>query len=137
MKGLFRWLDVAAFLAFSGLLLFYYGRGSLRFIAGMGIAAAGFALWMVARRQLGSSFSVGARAQTLVTTGLYAKLSNPIYLFGQVAYLGLAIAWGNLAGFVFVALTCVLQILRIRKERTVLEQAFGEQYRAYLAGTWF
>ena len=137
MKSLFRWLDVAAFLAFSGLLLFYCGRWSPQFVAGMAIAAAGFALWMVARRQLGSSFSPRAQAKALVTTGLYAKLSNPIYLFGQVAYLGLAIAWGNLAGFVWVALTCVAQFLRIRKERAILEQAFGEQYRAYLAGTWF
>jgi protein-S-isoprenylcysteine O-methyltransferase Ste14 len=137
MKGLFRWLDVAAFLAFAGLLLFYYGRWSLRFMAGMAIAAAGFALWMVARRQLGSSFSPRAQAKALVTTGLYAKLSNPIYLFGQVAYLGLAIAWGSPAGFIFVAVTCVAQFLRIRKERTVLEQVFGENYRAYLAGTWF
>jgi protein-S-isoprenylcysteine O-methyltransferase Ste14 len=137
MKALVRWLDVAAFLAFSGLLLFFYGRWSLRFVAGMAIAATGLVLWIVARRQLGTSFSPRAQAKALVTTGLYARLSNPIYLFGQVAYLGLAIAWGNPAGFIFVALTCVAQFLRIRKERAVLEQAYGDQYRAYLAGTWF
>ena len=130
-----RWVDVAAFLLFAALLWFYGPRG-VRFAVGMGVAAVGFALWMLARRQLGSSFSASAQAKALVTAGLYAKFSNPIYLFGQVAYLGLAIAWGNPVGYIWVALTGIAQFFRIRKERAVLEQAFGEKYRAYLAGTW-
>ena len=136
MKDFVRWLDVAAFLSFAALLS-YCGHWNPRFMAGMGLAAVGFALWMTARRQLGSSFSARPQAKALVTTGLYARFRNPIYLFGQLAYLGLAIAWGNVTGFAFVGFTCVVQILRIRRERAVLEQAFGEAYRAYLIRTWF
>ena len=30
-----------------------------------------------------------------------------------------------------------LQLWRARKESAVLEAAFGDEYRAYRAGTWF
>jgi protein-S-isoprenylcysteine O-methyltransferase Ste14 len=36
----------------------------------------------VARYQLGTSFSIRPEAHQLVTTGLYSKIRNPIYLFG-------------------------------------------------------
>jgi protein-S-isoprenylcysteine O-methyltransferase Ste14 len=101
------------------------------------MAVLGFALWMVARVQLGKSFSVRAQARALVTTGLYSKFRHPIYLFGELAFAGLFIAWGKLIGFLYFVLVCAVQILRIRKEEAVLEQAFGEEYRRYKASTWF
>jgi protein-S-isoprenylcysteine O-methyltransferase Ste14 len=55
------------------------------------IAAAGQVLLMVARVQLGASFSVTAKAQKLVTTGLYSKIRNPIYVFGAMFLVGLVI----------------------------------------------
>ena len=136
MKNLVYWLDVVAFLSFTG-ALWRYGDWSTRFLAGMSTAAVGFAFWMVARMQLGESFHPRARAKKLVTTGLYSRFRNPIYVFGQVAYLGLAIAWGRAAGFLWVAVTCLFQILRARNEQRVLEQAFGDEYRSYKAHTWF
>ncbi|MBZ5727199.1 MAG: DUF1295 domain-containing protein [Acidobacteriia bacterium] len=136
MKKAFYWLDVVGFLVLAALLA-VYGRRGFRFAAGMGIAAAALACWVTARRQLGASFSVTPQARRLVTSGLYSKFRNPIYLFGQLAFLGLAIAWGHWGGFVYLALLTPVQILRIRKERAVLEQAFGEEYRAYKDGTWF
>ena len=136
MKKVLYRLDVVFFLCLAA-VLGVYSRWSLRVIAGMALAALGFTLWMIARRQLGSSFSPTARATKLVTTGLYATFRNPIYLFGQVAYLGLAIAWGQPAGFFLVAILCPAQYLRVRKEQRVLEAAFGQQYRDYRARTWF
>ena len=103
MKRLLRRLDVMVFLVVAALLM-VYGRWSPRFLADLASAAAGFTLWMIARRQLGTSFSARPEARALVTTGLYAKIRDPIYLSGQLAYLGLAIAWGKPAGFVFVSL---------------------------------
>ena len=135
MKRLFYWLDVAAFLVFATLVVIYSHR-DLRFALGMALAAAAFALWMLARVQLGASFSFRAEAKQLVTTGLYAKFRHPIYLFGQVAYLGLAIAWGHAIGFVYVAAGCAIQIPRIAREQAVLEASFGDAYRAYKARTW-
>jgi protein-S-isoprenylcysteine O-methyltransferase Ste14 len=91
---------------------------------------------MVARFQLGRAFSVRAQASSLVTRGLYSRFRNPIYLFGEIAYLGLAVAWGQWIGYFLVAVSWVAQLLRIRKEEAVLEQAFGEEYRRYKATTW-
>jgi protein-S-isoprenylcysteine O-methyltransferase Ste14 len=102
------------------------------------MAVVGFTLWMLARIQLGSSFSVRAQAKALVTTGLYSKLRHPIYLFGGLAYLGLFLAWGKLLlTLAFLALIIPRQIVRLRKEEAVLEKAFGDEYRRYRANTWF
>lgn len=111
---------------------------SPRYIIGLTIAAIGFVLWMVARQQLGKSFTVTAQAKALVTTGLYSKIRNPIYFFGGVAFVGVFLAWGNIYALVgVIVLYFVMQGLRARKESTVLEQAFGDEYRQYKARTWF
>jgi protein-S-isoprenylcysteine O-methyltransferase Ste14 len=135
LKLILYWLDVTFFLVWATLLV-EYSRG-LRFYAGMALAAVAFVFWMTARFQLGRSFSVTAKAQNLVTTGLYSKIRNPIYVFGALAFMGLAIAWGNPVGFLYVVCGTPLQFLRTRNEEAVLEQAFGEKYRIYKAGTWF
>lgn len=132
----FYWIDVALFLGFAVLVLSHW-QWNVRYLLGIGMAVLGFALWMVARVQLGKSFSVRAQARALVTTGLYSKFRHPIYLFGELAFAGLFIAWGKLIGFLYFVLVCAVQILRIRKEEAVLEQAFGEEYRRYKASTWF
>ena len=136
LKPLLYWLDVTFFLVWAALLM-QYGRRGVRFYGGMFCAGVSFILWMTARAQLGRSFSVTAKAKALVTTGLYAKFRNPIYLFGGLAFMGLAIAWGHPIAVLWVALSFVLQIARSRKEGAVLNQAFGEKYRIYKAKTWF
>jgi protein-S-isoprenylcysteine O-methyltransferase Ste14 len=118
---------------------FVISRGDyrLRFWIGITIAVVGIFLWALARIQLGSSFSVGPQARRLVTTGLYSKFRNPIYLFGGIGSLGLLIALGN---WILLALFLAFnsfQIPRIRREEKVLEAAFGESYRRYKATTWF
>lgn len=111
---------------------------SPRYVIGLTIAAIGFVLWMVARQQLGKSFTVTAQAKALVTTGLYSKIRNPIYFFGGVAFVGVFLAWGNIYALsAVIVFYFVMQALRARKESAVLEQAFGDEYRAYKARTWF
>jgi protein-S-isoprenylcysteine O-methyltransferase Ste14 len=136
MDKLLGRLDVAAFLGL-GLLLFTHLPWNIRTVAGLALALCGFALWMVARFQLGRSFAVRAQARSLVTHGLYSRFRNPVYLFAEIAYLGLAVAWGRWFGYLWVALTSAGQLWRIRNEEAVLEQAFGDEYRRYKAGTWF
>jgi protein-S-isoprenylcysteine O-methyltransferase Ste14 len=111
---------------------------SPRYIIGFSIGAIAFVLWMVARQQLGKSFTVSAQAKALVTTGLYSKIRNPIYFFAGVAFFGVFLAWGNFYALIAV-LVCyfTLQFVRARKESVVLEQAFGDEYRRYKASTWF
>jgi protein-S-isoprenylcysteine O-methyltransferase Ste14 len=136
MKLVLYWIDVAAFLGLS-VLLFTNLPWNTQTVAGLAIALCGFALWMVARFQLGRSFSVRAQARSLVTRGLYSRFRNPVYLFGEIAYVGLAVAWGRWIGYFWIVVTSAIQLLRAKKEEAVLEQAFGEEYRRYKAGTWF
>lgn len=96
-----------------------------RFWLGMGIGAVGISLWALARIQLGSSFSVSPQARRLVTTGLYSKFRNPIYLFGGVGIVGLLVALGNWTMLaMFIALNS-LQVPRTKKEAKTLEATFG------------
>jgi protein-S-isoprenylcysteine O-methyltransferase Ste14 len=100
-------------------------------------AAVGVAMLIVARLQLGASFSVRAKAKKLVTTGVYSRIRNPIYVFGELFILGLSIVLGNwLLLLVGVALV-PMQVARARREEQVLREAFGEEYVRYKAGTWF
>ena len=136
MRALF-WIDVALFLVF-GMFVCSQWQWNVRYLVGVGIAVVCFALWMFARLQLGKSLSVRAEASALVTTGLYSKFRHPIYLFSELAYAGLFLAWGKLLlALGFFALTVPCQIARSRKEEAVLEQAFRDEYRRYRGSTWF
>lgn len=110
--------------------------GPLR-IAGAVVAVASLSLIVTARIQLGRSFSVRAKATRLVTSGLYARIRNPIYIFGCFFFLGLAMfipAWWLLLALVIVI---PMQIVRARREAAVLEASFGDEYRRYRQQTWF
>jgi protein-S-isoprenylcysteine O-methyltransferase Ste14 len=133
---LLYWTDVTFYLCFSAYVI-YVTPFSIRFLAGLFIAAAGFILWMLARYQLGSSFSVRAQARTLVTKGLYSKIRHPIYFFGAFAFGGMFIAWGKLFPLIGFCIVYSSQLLRVLKEEKVLEDAFGDDYRRYKASTWF
>jgi protein-S-isoprenylcysteine O-methyltransferase Ste14 len=134
--GSLFWTELLFFLGF-GAFVIYQALGNTQGLVGIAMAVVGRGLWILARVQLRRSFAVRAQAKTLVTTGLYSKFRHPIYLFGGIAYLGLFIAWGKLIPLLCFLLIYPVQILRARKEEKVLEQAFGEEYRRYKAGTWF
>jgi protein-S-isoprenylcysteine O-methyltransferase Ste14 len=94
-------------------------------------------LFVLARLQLGKSFSLQAKASSLVTTGLYSRIRNPIYLFGGLLTAGGSLflsPWGPLV----VAVVIVpLQVYRVRNEERVLASTFGEEYERYKSKTWF
>lgn len=105
-------------------------------IFGLCLAAVGFVLWTVARFTLGSSFAVSAQAKQLVTRGVYAKLRNPVYIFGSLFIAGYILLLGRPRALLIFVVIIPLQIWRARKEARVLEAKFGEEYRAYRRGTW-
>ena len=106
-------------------------------IAGIAIAAPAFLLFVAARIELGRAFSVQAKATTLVTTGVYSRIRNPIYIFGALAFLGEFLALGWYIGSAIFVLMNLTQYFRIRREEKVLSEAFGDEYRTYKASTWF
>jgi protein-S-isoprenylcysteine O-methyltransferase Ste14 len=106
-------------------------------IVGAVISLPSLSLLILARLQLGGSFSIGAKAQTLVTAGLYSRIRNPIYVFAGLTIAGGALLLG-LPKFLWMLVVLVpLQIYRARREESVLAAKFGDEYRAYKARTWF
>jgi protein-S-isoprenylcysteine O-methyltransferase Ste14 len=106
-------------------------------IAGAITAVFGYVLFVVARLQLGASFSVSPQAKELVTHGLYARIRNPIYVFVVVMWVGLIVAlhlyWLLMP---FLALL-LMQLIRAGREAKVLQERFGQAYLDYREQTWF
>ena len=106
-------------------------------IVGIAIAAPAFLLFVVARIELGGAFSVQAKATTLVTTGVYSRIRNPIYIFSGIYILGFIIWLGRPWLLLIFAVLIPVQVARSRKEERVLTEKFGAVYLAYKRKTWF
>lgn len=88
----------------------------------------------------GTSFMLGRKASRLVTTGIYKRSRNPIYL-GFVLFtagLGVLLAspWIVISA---VGLFIYLQEHVVKREEAYLQARFGEEYKEYRlqAGRWF
>jgi protein-S-isoprenylcysteine O-methyltransferase Ste14 len=113
------------------------GGWSTRTIVGFAILTPSFFLWVLARQQLGDSFTPRAEARRLVTHGLYARIRNPIYLFAECMAIGIIIFLGKPLLLLAWVPAVVWQVRRARRESRVLEDAFGDEYRRYRSRTWF
>ena len=106
-------------------------------VIGLFLLSAGFIFWTIARFQLGRSFTVSPQAIELVDRGLYARMRNPIYVFGSCVIAGFILFVGHPVWLLVFVIIIPLQIWRAGKEAQVLEARFGDAYRAYRASTWF
>ena len=78
-----------------------------------------------------------AKATTLVTTGIYSRIRNPIYVFGGLMLAGF-ILWVNKPRLLLCFIILIpMQVYRIRKEERVLTEKFGSAYLDYKRQTWF
>jgi protein-S-isoprenylcysteine O-methyltransferase Ste14 len=111
-------------------------HGPMRWV-GLALAAIGLSGVIVARYTLGQSFSIAPKARALVTTGIYSKIRNPIYVSGELVLIGIAVMLWRLDFFLFLLIVIPIQIFRARREARVLEEKFGEEYREYRRTTWF
>ena len=91
----------------------------------------------MARVQLGSAFSAKAKATALVTTGIYSRIRNPIYVFGAVLLTGIILFSGKFWFLLLLLVLIPMQIYRSRKEEQVLTEKFGDTYLEYKQKTWF
>jgi len=109
----------------------------LHHIIGTIIVTSAFILWIIARVQLGNSFTIGAHAKELVTIGLYSKLRHPVYYFSILTVSGIAIFTWSIYMTIPIMLLIVIEIIRIRQEEQILTSAFGKYYLKYKQTTWF
>jgi protein-S-isoprenylcysteine O-methyltransferase Ste14 len=119
------------------ILVTWSGPWNAERYTGTALAMIGVSGIGIARYQLGKSFSISAQAHKLVTTGIYWKIRNPIYVSGGVMIVGLGLVLQKPAMWILLFVLIVGQTIRARREARVLEAAFGDEYREYRRKTWF
>jgi len=128
---------LTALLLWLSVVLLDHGVWQAHHTIGAAIVIPALALWATARYQLGDAFTGRAEARRLVTHGVYARMRNPIYVSAELLTIGLVVFLGWWWLLLLLLVTVPLQIRRARRESRVLEDAFGDEYRAYRARTWF
>jgi protein-S-isoprenylcysteine O-methyltransferase Ste14 len=106
-------------------------------ILGLVVTITSLTALTVARINLGNSFSIAPRATALVTTGIYSRIRNPIYVFAAIGLAGIFLYISRPIALLYLVPLIALQTWRARHESRVLEQRFGDAYRQYRAKTWF
>ncbi len=108
------------------------GAGVLLILAGVSLAVWGRRTMVRA----GTNVNPKLPATTLVVTGPFRYVRNPLYTALSLLYAGLALAV-NAAGplLLLPAVVCVLHFGVVRREERYLETKFGEAYLRYKAVT--
>ncbi|MFD0267455.1 methyltransferase family protein [Streptomyces sp. NPDC127106] len=125
---------IAALAGFSSL----EGGAALR-AAGLAVALVGMALTSVAQMAMGASWRVGVDAgerTALVTSGVFARVRNPVFTAMALTALGFALMVPNLlAGAALVTLVVAVQLQVRVVEEPYLASVHGDDYAAYGART--
>lgn len=104
---------------------------------GMALAAVGIAATVYAQLDMGDAWRIGVDASettTLVRTGVFARVRNPIFSAMLVFAIGITLVTPNvvaIAGFVILVVTIELQVRMV--EEPYLRVAHGAPYREYLS----
>ncbi len=103
--------------------------------AGSAMFAAGFALtvWaIVTIRKAGSRIETHMPTTTIISSGPYGLMRNPIYLGMMVALMGFAIGFNSLWFLAALAVFfCIIRYGVVAREEAYLERKFGGTYLSY------
>ncbi|BBZ51847.1 hypothetical protein MHEI_35640 [Mycobacterium heidelbergense] len=104
---------------------------------GIVVATAGIAATVYAQLEMGDSWRIGVderETTTLVRTGVFGRIRNPIYTAMLTFGIGIALVTPNpvaFIGFILLVATIHLQVRRV--EEPYLSRTHGDAYRAYTA----
>ena len=130
-----------------GLAVMHFGVLVMRGSAGPNWAIAGIALYVSATLLFLSALEAARRVplprtfvddpmpRALITTGPFAIIRHPFYLSYSLAWLAAPIATHGPLIALLSVLAIVIYIVAARREEKMLEDRFGEAYRAYKLGT--
>ena len=111
-------------------------EGSVRSIQiGLLITVVGAALAVVALASLGSNFSIVPEAKSLVVTGPYRSVRNPMYLAEILMMFGIVLSNPRVTYLIGALGVVGLQLYRIRVEEQLLSAAFPNAYQMFVART--
>ncbi len=106
-------------------------------LIGLLVALIGLAGVILSRYTLGRSFSIAPKATALVTSGIYSRIRNPIYISGMIFLIGIVLIVDRPKLLAVLLVLIPMQVIRARREAAVLEAKFGDAYREYRKRTWF
>jgi len=106
-------------------------------VVGVTLAVISAACTVLARVQLGKSFTLTPQPRELVTHGLYSRLQHPIYIFVDLTIGGIALALHRWYAPLPLAISWPRQMRNARAESRVLREKFRERYELYRDATWF
>lgn len=117
-----------------------YHPEPILFLLGFLSACGAILLFRLTHKALGKMWSVSLQLREdhkLVTTGIYRTLRHPMYSAFWLMALAQALLLPNwVAGPAGLVGFGLLFALRIGPEERMMEDAFGEEYRAYRSRTW-
>lgn len=107
-------------------------------VAGVALAVVGIAATVYAQMKMGESWRIGVdetEETTLVRSGVFAVVRNPIYSAMFVFWLGTTLVVPNLLALVgYLLLVASIEVHVRRVEEPHLLRAHGDAYREYAAG---
>ena len=110
-------------------------RAGALLLRGLAFLATGTAMIIWSRRAFqaaGTPIRPFTESTVLIRHGLYRWSRNPMYLGAVFLVAGVAILLGTLAPLlVVIAVFAILQEGFIRREERLLDDTFGDRYRAY------
>ena len=99
------------------------------FILGIVLIVLGIALWVQA--VIISRIDKNITENKLLTTGAYAWVRNPIYSAFTIVFTGILCVQNNLNLLVLPFIYWLFLSIIVKKEETVLEKTFGQEYLIY------
>jgi len=111
-----------------------HSRFSIPNLIGLALIILGFAVAFIALITLRHNYSstlVIRENHQLITHGIYGYVRHPIYFGVLLVVFGIPVSVSSLFGFLIMATTLPIFLIRIRIEEKMLLDEFGETYQKY------